>query len=133
LVSRDGSRQEAFDVLESRPHKKIILVHLAKLESLNELEPWIGSEVHLERNELPEMGENSIYHWEAIGLEVRTIRGTLVGQIEEIQAMPNNDLWVVRLGDRESLIPVVEPIVVEIDLPGRTATIDPPDGLIPEE
>lgn len=108
-------------------------MHLAKLESLNELEPWIGSEVHLERNELPEMGENSIYHWEAIGLEVRTIQGTLVGQIEEIQAMPNNDLWVVRLGDRESLIPVVEPIVVEIDLPGRTATIDPPDGLIPEE
>ena len=47
--------------------------------------------------------------------------------------MPANDLWVVRDGDRESLIPVVEPIVVEIDLPAGVAIIDPPAGLVPEE
>lgn len=106
---------------------------LADIESLNALQPWVGCEVRIERDGLPEAGDTGIYHWEAIGLEVRTKQGQLVGRIEEIQSMPANDLWIVRLGDRESLIPVVEPIVVEIDMPGRTATIDPPEGLIPEE
>ena len=133
LINRSDGERKSFDVLESRTHKKVILMRLAQLDSLNDLQPWIGSEVFLERQDLPEMGEESVYHWEAIGLEVRTKDGVRVGRIEEIQAMPANDLWVVRDGDRESLIPVVSPIVVEIDLPSRIATIDPPDGLIPKE
>lgn len=133
LVRPDGNISETFAVRESRPHKNIILMRMAGLESLNDLEPWIGSEIHLDREQLPAADETGVYHWEALGLEVRTRQGALVGHIEEIQSMPANDLWVVRDGGRESLIPVVEPIVVEIDLPAGVAIIDPPAGLVPEE
>ena len=132
LVHPDNDACETFEVRESRPHKNVILLSIVGLESLDALQPWIGSEVFVDRNGLPAMDETGVYHWEAIGLEVRTRQGAVVGRIEEIQSMPANDLWVVRDGDRESLIPVVEPIVVEIDLPARIAIIDPPDGLIPE-
>jgi 16S rRNA processing protein RimM len=133
LVRPDGNTSATFAVLESRPHKNIILMRMDGLESLNALEPWIGSEIHLDREHLPAAGETGVYHWEALGLEVRTRQGILVGHIEEIQSMPANDLWVVRDGARESLIPVVEPIVVEIDLPAGVAIIDPPAGLVAEE
>ena len=132
LVRPDGDTCGTFDVRESRSHKNVILVSIDGLESLNALQPWIGSEVCLDRNCLPAMDDTGVYHWEALGLEVRTKQGIVVGRIEEIQSMPANDLWVVRDGDRESLIPVVEPIVVEIDLLAGIAIIDPPEGLVPE-
>lgn len=132
LAPRDGAADRTFKLLQSRPHKRVILVQLAGIDSLDELAPWIGSEVQVPKDSLPEAGDNEHYHWEVIGLEVRTTAGEVVGVIEEVQSLPANDLWVVRLDKRETLVPVVEPILVEVNLADGCAIIDPPDGLIPE-
>lgn len=40
------------------------------------------------------------------------------------------DIWVVRDGEREVLVPVIEDVVKAMDLPGRRVTIDPIPGLL---
>lgn len=133
LVPRDGTPERTFELLERRPHKRIILARFAGIDSLDALEPWIGSEVQVPKDTLPEAGDDEHYHWEVVGLEVRTTEDAIVGRIEEVQSLPANDLWVVRAGARETLVPVVEPILVEVNLADGYAIIDPPDGLIPED
>ena len=128
----DG-RRARFAILERRPHKGVVLVKLAGIDSLDALTPWLRSVVEIEREELPAPMESEIYTFEAVGLTVRSVAGEVLGEIEDTMTLPANDVWVVKRPDgRELLIPVIESVVVEVDLVARCATIDPLPGLIEE-
>lgn len=135
LVHERSGRRASFRVRENRRHKGLFLLGLEGIESLNDLEPWIGSSVEAESEAIPDAGAGEVYHFEVVGLEVRTIDGDSLGTIDEVMALPAQDVWVIRgTGPdgkpREILLPAVEPVVREIDLAGRVATVDPPPGLI---
>jgi 16S rRNA processing protein RimM len=136
LMPPGGSEPTCFRVSACRPHGNVFLVQLDGVASLNELEPWIGSQVEVPAESLPAASAGEVYHFEAIGLSVCTGDGTEVGVVVDVMALPANDVWVVRPRDAEpsttaeALIPVVAPIVTHIDLAARTATIDPVDGLL---
>ncbi len=59
-----------------------------------------------------------------------TAQGELVGEVTGIDNGPAHDLWVVRDGEREHLIPAVPDIVIEVNLAGRRVVIRPPEGLL---
>ena len=56
--------------------------------------------------------------------------GSRLGAIEEIFSNGANDVWVVRDGEREFLIPVIEDVVKSIDFAARRVTIEPIPGLL---
>lgn len=64
------------------------------------------------------------------GLRVESVDGTPLGEVVGILPAPAQPLFVVRLGDREHLVPWVAPIVVDVDLERRVMRIDPPPGLL---
>jgi ribosomal 30S subunit maturation factor RimM len=47
-----------------------------------------------------------------------------------VQGGPEHDLWVVRQGTREWLLPAVSAIVERVDLAARVVAVRPPDGLV---
>ncbi len=53
-----------------------------------------------------------------------------VGKIERIEEMPGNDMFVVKRGEKEVLLPVVEDLIIEIDDELKTITYNAPEGLI---
>ena len=136
LKRRADEHATRFEVTQSQKHKQVFLVGLAGIQSLNDLEPWMKSEVSIESATVPDAGEGELYHFEAIGLMVRTTDGEVVGKVVEVMPLPSNDLWVVESSGggsaREVLIPVVGAIVKEIDLTEGFAVIDPPAGLLEE-
>lgn len=60
--------------------------------------------------------EGQFLHHQVIGLEVETQSGVALGRVEEILTKPANDVWVVRSGSAEQLIPAVADAIVEVDL-----------------
>jgi 16S rRNA processing protein RimM len=70
-----------------------------------------------------------------VGLDV--VRdGVLVGVIDRLEHLPAQDLLVVKVDDREVLIPFVKAIVPEVDVDGGRVVVTPPDGLfetLPDE
>ncbi len=126
-----------FQVTQSRAYKRLFLVGLEGISSLDDLQPWFRSEVSVEMSSVPEPEEGELYHFEAIGLQVRTVEGDAVGKVVEVMALPANDVWVLEsIGEgapREILIPVVPEIVTQIDLGQGFAVIDPPLGLLDQE
>jgi 16S rRNA processing protein RimM len=69
------------------------------------------------------------YDHQLVGLDV--VRdGTTVGVIDRLEHMPAQDLLVVRMGDREVLVPFVRAIVPEVDVEGGRVVVTPPDGLL---
>jgi 16S rRNA processing protein RimM len=75
------------------------------------------------------------YDHQLVGLDV--VRdGSTVGVIDRLEHLPAQDLLVVRVGDREVLVPFVRAIVPEVDVEARRVVVTPPEGLfedLPDE
>jgi 16S rRNA processing protein RimM len=136
LVHAPSGRRQAFRIRENRRHRGHFLLGFAGIDSLNDLEPWIGSSVEADAASVPAPTGEEIYHFEAVGLEVRTTGGERLGTVVEVMALPAQDVWVIDRGPdgagraRELLLPVAPEIVREVDLVARRAVVDPPAGLV---
>lgn len=65
-----------------------------------------------------------------VGLSVRTVDGTPVGTVDDV-LHSGQDVLVIKSADgREVMVPFVKPLVPDVDIPGGTLTINPPDGLL---
>lgn len=82
-----------------------------------------------EADALP-LPSDRFYAWQLEGCRVETEAGVDVGVVTGLEHTAAHDLWVVRDGAREHLIPAVPAIVAELDLAGRRVVIRPPDGLL---
>lgn len=75
------------------------------------------------------------YDHQLIGLDV--VRdGETIGTIDRLEHLPAQDLLVVKVDDREVLVPFVRALVPEVDLAARRVVVTPPDGLfevLPDE
>ena len=71
------------------------------------------------------------YDHQLVGLDV--VRdGAVVGVIDRLEHFPAQDLLVVKVGDREVLVPFVRALVPEVDVEHRRIVVTPPDGLFEE-
>lgn len=75
------------------------------------------------------------YDHQLVGLDV--VRdGQVVGVLDRLEHLPAQDLLVVKVDDREVLVPFVRALVPEVDLAARRIVVTPPDGLfepLPDE
>src|SRR5213080_206622 len=67
---------------------------------------------------------------EVVGFRVETTGGESLGAVAETFPTGLNDVWVVRGGGREHLIPVVADVVRAIDRATRRIVIEPLPGLL---
>ncbi len=113
----------------SRNHLRIVLEGVTDMRGAEALK---GAAVLVAASDLPALKPGEFYHFQAIGIEVRLLDGRSLGKIEEILSTGANDVWVVREGAREVLIPVIADVVKSIDFDAHLATIDPIPGLLDE-
>lgn len=124
-----GNRLLTYSVLRARPHKRIVLLSLEGVNTLDMAEQLIGSELLIERAPLPELEEGTYYWDDMIGLTVLTIDGEDLGKVKAIIETGSNDVFVVESDDKETLVPALESVVLEIDPKNGTMRVDLPEGL----
>jgi 16S rRNA processing protein RimM len=81
----------------------------------------------------PTKNHREFYYFQAIGCEIVTTTGLRVGIIEEVFSTGANDVWVVRNGYAEHLVPVIQDIVKSIDLTTRRVIIEAVPGLLDQD
>ncbi len=118
------------EVLAARPHKGGFLLRLAGVETMTEAERLVGARVSVAEADLPPLSEGEFYWFQIVGLEVATEAGTRLGRVVEILETPAHDVYVVRDGDRERLVPAVDEVVVEIDRAAGRLVVRPIEGLL---
>lgn len=84
-----------------------------------------GEQLWILATELPEPGDGEYFHVDLIGCRV-TAGERELGQVRDVLAYPANDVLVVAsAGGEELLLPFVEQVVIEVDLPARRIAVDP--------
>src|SRR2546422_303610 len=93
-------------------------------------EALVGARVLVRTTDLPPPAEDEFYYHEVVGFRVETTGGESLGAVAETFPTGLNDVWVVRGGGREHLIPVVADVVRAIDRAARRIVIEPLPGLL---
>jgi 16S rRNA processing protein RimM len=111
-------------------HVETIKVHvnilLAKLQGVDDRDAALaikGRQIAVSREELPVLGNDEYYWTDLVGLKVRNQQQVDLGEITEVLATGANDVLVVK-AERERLIPLVEQVVLEVDLKAKTMLVD---------
>jgi 16S rRNA processing protein RimM len=116
-------------IVEVRPHQRAYLLLIREIITVEEARNLVGAEFCVPESRLPPAGPNEFYWYQLVGLEVVNTDGQKLGILERILETGSNDVYVVRQGEGEILIPAIEEVVLEVDLQRRLMTVDLPDSL----
>ncbi|MBK5099388.1 MAG: 16S rRNA processing protein RimM [Desulfobacteraceae bacterium] len=127
LKSASGEIRE-YAVISVRPHKNSFLMKLEGFPSRREAEEYRGAEIHISKDALRR--EEGEYFWhELLGLKVYLETGKYLGIISQIIPTRSNDIYVVKKGDKEVLLPATHQVVKEIDLDNEKMVVADMEGL----
>ncbi len=122
---------EPFQVLKAVRGRRHILLRLQGVASREQAEGLVGREVQGEARRFPELPPGEYYWFQILGLAVVHARdGTVLGRLEEIWPTGAHDVYVVRQGQREVLLPAVEGVIQEVNLEEGCLKVHPPAGLL---
>ncbi len=110
--------------------KKKAIIKISTIDNIEDAEKLRGQLIEIHHSELYPLPQGQYYHFQVIGLEVRTTQGELLGNVTEILSTPSNDNYVVSGAKGEILIPAIEDVVKSIDLDKGCLIIEPIEGLL---
>lgn len=106
---------------------------LAKFEDLNtidQVEGLVGSEVYLPLTELQKLEDDQYYFHELIGFEVIDETLGMIGPIQIIYDLETQNLLGVIHQGKEVLIPIQDGIILKVDKAAKKVFCQLPDGLL---
>jgi len=127
---KDSGEPEMLAVSACRLQKGAAVVKLKGVDSIDDAEELRGAAVLVDTDDLEGLEEDEYYWFELIGLGVYSEDGAFVGKVEDLIDRAEQSVLVVRYGGVETLIPLAEPIIKEIDLESSKIVITPMDGLL---
>jgi 16S rRNA processing protein RimM len=129
LKGKDGTLRE-YAVKSVSAHAGGFILGLDGFSDINQALFLTGSELCIRRNQLPVPDEDEYYWRDLIGLAVHTDHGVELGTLVDIFETGSSDIYVVRGGSKEYLIPAIADVIAHIDVPGKKMIITPLDGLL---
>ena len=119
--------------LSSRVHGNLCLSRLEGVDTMQDAAALRDKVLYLDRNDLAlEPGRHFIQ--DLLGLSiVDADTGEAYGTLTEVSLTGANDVYHMRMGGREILIPAIPQVVVETDTDGGVMRIRPIKGLLDDE
>lgn len=103
-------------VERARPHKNMVIVKLEGVTDMNGALALRNAVLHIDRKDV-NLPEGSFFLADIEGLEARDAQtGEVLGKIAEVLTLPANNVYVIRGGKRELMIPAVPAFVAETNV-----------------
>ena len=96
----------------------------------NDAERLVRKKVFQRVDILPQLGNDEFYWYELKGMDVFDQNENFLGKIDSIMETGSNDCLIVRNGEGEILVPMVEDFIEEVDKVEKRCKVNLPEGLI---
>jgi len=126
----DAAKVEWKKILKVRIDIKQVVLGFHGIETIEEAEKLKDLYLFVPKEEAVELESGNYFVDDVIGCEVVTEEQTNVGTITDLLSLPMNDIWVVKKGVKEILIPAVKAIIRQVDVEKKRITIHALDGLL---
>ncbi len=125
-----GEDHAPMTLASRRPHQAGLLVRFRGAKTPEEAGLYRNTWVYVRASDRPSLPEGEYYHHQLLGLAVVTDEGRALGTLVEVLETGANDVYVVRDADgRETLLPAIPPVILDIRLADRLMRIHLLDGL----
>ena len=129
LFSIEGKGQQQLTLASLNSQKRVLIVEFEEIGDMDQAQALTGKDLFIDKDRLPRLPAGEYYHFQLIGLLVETREGKPLGTLRTVLETGGNDVYVVEMGGKELLIPVVEEVIGEVDLLNGKLIVDLPEGL----
>ena len=110
-----GSEWQEYKVVQTNSQGKNLIARLDGIEDREKARIFVGSDIAILREQLPQLPAGEYYLRDLISLQVVDLAGNSLGIVVDIKETGANDVLVVQ-GDQELLIPLlIDRVVKRID------------------
>jgi len=124
-----GDPPTPYDVEWAQLYRGTGRLKLAGCDDRNAAETLRGELVQVSADQAPVPGEGEFYYYQLIDLAVWTDAGEHLGQVVEVLPTGGNEVLVVQGDGGEVLLPMIEDVVLEVDLPAGRIRVHLLEGL----
>jgi 16S rRNA processing protein RimM len=124
-----GGEGSFLTVERARDHKARKIVKFEDVDTVEDAEKLRGRSVWLSREQIGPLPDDRWFVADIIGIDVFTEEDEYLGKLAEVMHMPANDVYVVRNGEKEILLPVIDDVVKNVDVDSGRMVIHLMEGL----
>lgn len=118
-----------YKVQHARPHKNMVIVKFEGVTDVPGALALRNAVLYIDRKDV-KLPEGSFFLADLMGLEVRDAQsGQVMGKIADVLTLPANNVYVVRGGEREILVPAVPDFVIETNVEEGFIRVNMIEGL----
>ena len=115
-------------VLKVQPHGNISIVTFKGVDSIEQAESFRNTVLYMDRKNV-KLPEGRYFITDLIGVTVYDAdNGAVYGKITDVSATGANDVWHITKQDKEYLIPVIDEVLISVDIEKESAFIRPLKG-----
>ena len=118
------------DVEKMRADKALLVIKLSGINDRNAAEALRGKNLYLSQGDRLDLGEDTYYVDDLVGMAVADEEGRPVGTLKSVITRPAQDLYEIQTGDKSFLLPAVKEFILKVDTENRTVTVHLPEGIM---
>lgn len=115
-------------VERARVHKNMVILKLEGVTDVNGALAMRNAVLYIDRKDA-NLPEGSFFLADLMNMEVRDTQGKVLGKIADVLTFPANNVYVVRGGEREIMIPAVDQFVKEVNVDEGYMTVALIEGM----
>ncbi len=132
-VYLDKEGRDKLSVSRSSPHGNVVIAAIKGIDSIEEAEKYRNKVVYMDRCDA-KLEEGQYFISDLLGCTVFDADSEKVlGVISDVSQTGANDVWHIRSGEQEYLIPCIDEVVVSVDIEEERVVIRPLKGIFPDE
>lgn len=116
LLLANGNEFNKVKIERARIHKNTIIILFEGIKSINEALEFIGKEIYIEEDKLPDLDDEEEYIYRLIGMRVYEENDHFLGTIADVFDNGAHSIYEVKdENGKEILIPVINDTIVSRD------------------
>ena len=116
-------------VERARVHKNMAIIKFHGVTDVPSALAMRNAILYIDRNDV-QLPEGSFFLADIMGLEVRDAQsGQVLGKVDDILTLPANNVYVVRGGERELMIPAVPQFIAQVNIEEGYLRVNMMEGL----
>lgn len=128
-----GKSLKEIYIQRSRVQKNMVICKIEGIDTPEQAEKLRNQMLYMHRDDL-ELDENTYFIQDLIGITVKDAdTGEIYGTIDDVLQTGANDVYSIKNGDKNYLVPAIADVVVDTDIDSGIMTIRVPEGLFDED
>ena len=124
-----GKNKDEIFIERSRVFKNTVIAKIEGIDTPEQAEKLRNKMLYMHRDDL-ELDDDTYFIQDLIGMEVKDAdSGELYGKIADVMQTGANDVYIIKDGEKEYLVPAIADVVISTDIDNNIMTIRPLDGL----